>query len=701
MRTIPSPVRYAVARQGERWPEAELDGLAADPAGELHLRLLPGLDPPWINPPSDPPPSGLALDCSCGLYISDTDGNQIIRVALDCPSELVLPGEPGTPGLGAIQSPAGLAWSSNGWLFAGCGDGKVLVLSTPELTVRDEWPGFGQPAYLAVHRDQVLVADTGTRVFQRFDWRGRPDDVFNAAVAPPAGPGDPRGVAVARDGTIFVADAAAGTVKALSWSGVAAAPIATGIAPRSLAVAGPTLFVSDAASGQVLAFAIADGQALGTVIGFAGPVTALAASDTDLFIKTGLGPAYLRAPLASAYRTSGSVTLGPLDAGKQSRWTRAEVIAQVPELTTVDVAWYTDSTPNPTSVTWAAAPSLDFLLDGDRYLWLMATATTRDPASSPTLYQLGAQTAGDSYLDYLPYAYGHDPDRSGLSALTLSQADPTQFEPGDLDYLRLLYSRTPPQGNETGRLLDLARSQLGGLEQAIDALPRSFDPATAPAGLLSWLASWMAFDLPPRLLGGTHPDEVRRLLLGLAALYRRRATPRGLADFVEVYSGARPHVLEDFRERPLWVLGQTPLGFGTGMPDRDVEGMLVGEAIVGETGPEDPAAIGSALFESTAHRFTVVVPPTGGRAVDRSLVMKVVQAEKPAHTGFHLCFVDPRMRVGIQARIGVDTLVAAGPEEMSLGETSVLGAGTVLGGPEMGPASVGTHGHVGIDMLVT
>jgi phage tail-like protein len=701
MRTISSPVRYAVARWGERWPEAELDGLAADPAGELRLRLLPGLDPGSISPLSDPPPSGLALDCSCGLHVSDTSGYRIIRVGLDCPSELLLPGDPGTARLGAIQSPAGLAWGPHDWLFAGCGDGAVLVLSTPELAVRDEWPGFDQPAYLAGHRDWVLVADTGKRSLRRFDWRGRPDDAFNAAVASPAGPGDPRGVAVAADGTIFVADAAAGNVMVLSWSGVAAPPIAAGIAPRSLAIAGHTLYVSDAASGHVLMFAIADGKALGSVSGFTGPVTALAAGAPGLFIKTGLDSAYLRAPLASAYRPSGSVTVGPLDAGKQSWWTRAEVVAAVPELTTVDVAWYTDSTSNPVSIAWTTAPSLDFLLDGDRYLWLMATAATRDPASSPTLYQLGAQTAGDSYLDYLPYVYGHDPERSGLSALSLSQADPTQSEPGDLDYLRLLYSRTPPQGNEIGRLLDLARSQLGGLEQAIDALPRSFDPATAPAGLLSWLASWMAFDLPPRLLDGTHPDEVRRLLLGLAALYRRRATPRGLADFVEVYSGARPYVLEDFRERPLWVLGETPLGFGTGMPDRDVEGMLVGEAIVGETGPEDPATIGAALLRSTAHRFTVVVPATGGRAVDRSLIMKVVEAEKPAHTGFHLCFADPRMRVGIQARIGVDALVAAGPEEMTLGETSVLGAGTVLAGPEMGPASVGTHGHVGIDTLLT
>jgi hypothetical protein len=42
------------------------------------------------------------------------------------------------------------------------------------------------------------------------------------------------------------------------------------------------------------------------------------------------------------------------------------------------------------------------------------------------------------------------------------------------------------------------------------------------------------------------------------------------------------------------------------------------------------------------------------------------------------------MRVGIQARVGVDALVAAGPGEMTLGDgdgSAILGLDTVLAGP--------------------
>ena len=711
MRTVQAPVRYAVARGGEQWPEVTLAGLETDPGGDLHLQLVPGVNPAVNAAPADAAPSGLALDCRCGLYLSDATDDEIIRLGLDCGGELLVPGAAGTPGLSIPQSPQGLCWGPGDWLFAGCGDGRVLVLTTPDLHVRDVWEGFQDPAYLAAHRDWVLVVDVAARSLSRCDARGNPDIAFNDTVASASGLVDPRGIAVSRDGTIYVADAAGGAVLSLSWSGAPGTSIATGIQPRAVAIGGGILYVADAASGRIFLHAIPDGRLLGAVGGFQAPVSALAVGDDALFIKEGAGASYLTAPLASSYIPSGTLTMGPLDAGTQTWWSRAEAVATLLDLTDVQLAWYTDTTPTPVSITWTPAPSLDLLIDGERYLWLQVTASSRDPSASPTLTQVGAQTAGDSYLAYLPYVYSHDPEQSGLSALTLSQASAGDYEPGDLEYLRLSYARNPRQGNQIGRLVDLARTQLGGIEATLDALPRSFDPGTAPAGMLEWLAGWLAFRLPPHLQTGRHPDEVRRLLLALASLYRRRGTARGLADFVEVYAGVRPHVLEDFRERPMWIVGETPLGFGTGMPERDVEGMLVGEAVVGAMGPEDPTTIGSALFASTAHRFSLIVPPparTGEMLSrpsalerDRAVIMQVVEEEKPAHTGFHICYASPRMRVGIQARVGIDALVAEGPATISLGETSILDGGTVLGGPAPGDAAVGSHGLVGIDMRLS
>jgi phage tail-like protein len=698
MSLVSGPVLYGLARSGESWPEVTLQGLQSDPGGDLHLRRMPDLSPPWIKTPSDCAPSGLAIDRNCGLYVADTGGDRIVRFGPDCQTELVLPGAQTTCGPGIVQAPAGLCIGSHGWLFVANIDRRVLVFSTPDLTLRDAWPALDRPTDIASYRQAVLVTDS--RKLLRFDLRGVPDVGFDAAVRPPAGPYEPRAVAVDCDGVIYVGDGAGRGVLRLTWAGTSAgAPIAPGIWPSALAIDSGTLYVADTYGGHVLLFSLPEGDLIGPVRGFQGPVSALAVGDGALFIKTGSDTGYLRVPLASSYLGRGSLTIGPLDAGKQSAWARAEAKASVPAQTEVEVDWSTADDPSPAAIAWNAAPSLDFLLPGARYLWLRVTLTTRSPVATPILTQVQAQTAGGSYLDHLPYVYANDPDRAGLTSQVLDQADPSDFQPGELAYLRSEYSRSPVEGNVIGRLLDLARSQLGDLELALDGLPAMFDPTTASADLLEWLASWLAFDLPPRLADGRHPDEVRKVLIDLASLYRRRATPSGLADFVEIYSGLRPHVLEEFRRRPLWILDETPLGLGTGMPARDVEGLLVGESITGETGLEDPRTVGAALFSPTAHRFSVVVPP--GPGLDdsvRTLIAGVVESEKPAHTAFHLCFAAPRMRVGIQASVGVDAFVALELDEVALDGDYSLDIDARLGGPAPdAPGAVGRHGQLGID----
>jgi phage tail-like protein len=695
MRLAPPPVRYALARSLDSWPDAILDGLAPAPDGDLSLRPLPGLSAPWLHGPADLGASGLALDDACGLYVADTSGNRILRIGLDCSAELVLEGRP-------LSAPCGLAVGAHGWLFVANGDCSVLVYTTPELRLRDVWPGFQQPIAIASRGDSVLVVDAGKQRVLRFDAVGTPDAAFDAALTPPAAPADPRAVAIGADGTIYVGDAAAGGVWRFEWSGASAgAPLAAGTQPRALAVRGDVLYVGDATSGEVRLYALPGGELLGAVAGFDGSATALAVGDDEVFIKPALDGVYLVARDGTSFKTSGTLTAGPLDAGEESAWARAAVSCRKPSGTAVVLEWYVDDVAAPGSIVWRTAPSLDLLLPAKRYLWLRVRLTTRQPAVSPTLVQLEAQTVGDSYLDFLPYLYTHDPDRPGLTASELDTVDPTDLEPGDLAYLRDEYARTPPEGGFLERLLDLARSEIDDLDRAVAGLPALFDPATAPAALLDWLPSWLAFEVPARYADDSRRAELRQLLLGLAALYRRRGTPRGVADFVEIYTGVRPTLFEEYRARPLWVLDETALGFGSGLYDRDLDGILVGDSVVGETGPEDPVDFGAALFASTAHRFSVVVPPAARFDDDmRALVMRVLETEKPAHTAFHLCLTEPRMRVGMQARVGLDSVLAAEPEGKALDDDAILGFDTRLAAPTERVGAVGSHAQLGIDTVV-
>jgi phage tail-like protein len=127
------------------------------------------------------------------------------------------------------------------------------------------------------------------------------------------------------------------------------------------------------------------------------------------------------------------------------------------------------------------------------------------------------------------------------------------------------------------------------------------------------------------------------------------------------------------------------------------ETLVVGQTVVGESGPAQSEQFGEPLISDTAHLFTVMV--IAAQLKDepkRALLKKIIEAEKPAHTDYHLCFIEPRMRVGFQARIGVDSIIAGPAEPMNLSGT-VLGLDSYLGVDESGGnyGRVGKHSHIG------
>ena len=75
---------------------------------------------------------------------------------------------------------------------------------------------------------------------------------------------------------------------------------------------------------------------------------------------------------------------------------------------------------------------------------------------------------------------------------------------------------------------------------------------------------------------------------------------------------------------------------------------------------------GGALFDDVAHRFCVHVYCAELRHPGTlDTARAVLEREKPAHTEYHLCVIEPRMRVGAQARIGIDAIVAQGRRRCS------------------------------------
>ena len=84
------------------------------------------------------------------------------------------------------------------------------------------------------------------------------------------------------------------------------------------------------------------------------------------------------------------------------------------------------------------------------------------------------------------------------------------------------------------------------------------------------------------------------------------------------------------------------------------------------------------MFNDEAYTFTVFVP--GGLArtqQEQAAVRRMLANETPAWTKATLRFVLPRMRIGIQASVGFDSVIGCWPEGVLLDQAR-LGRATVL-----------------------
>jgi hypothetical protein len=195
-----------------------------------------------------------------------------------------------------------------------------------------------------------------------------------------------------------------------------------------------------------------------------------------------------------------------------------------------------------------------------------------------------------------------------------------------------------------------------------------------PAGAwLSHLAGWLGVRFEP----SWGEDQRRDLLVAAPGLLPRRGTPQALRAWLRVAlaeymrddrdrAAPYPLLIEGFRERTRLMLSGSagyPVG-GVPLWSRAMVARLqlgvfstLGRARVVSTG--DPQ---HDLFSEHAHRFTVVLPASWvpDANAERSL-RTVIDTQKPAHTTYDLCLVEPRLRVGVQSTVGLDTVVGVLP----------------------------------------
>jgi phage tail-like protein len=152
-----------------------------------------------------------------------------------------------------------------------------------------------------------------------------------------------------------------------------------------------------------------------------------------------------------------------------------------------------------------------------------------------------------------------------------------------------------------GRFLLIFEDILNPLENTVDNLALYFDPVMTPEPLLPWLAFWVDLALDP----GWPLERRRELVKNAAELYRWRGTRRGLSEYLRIYTGKEPQILEY------------------------IPGMILDE--------KSRLGVNTVLGSSGAgHHFTVIMEVQDVYYVNQRTIRSIIDSQKPAHTVYTL-----------------------------------------------------------------
>lgn len=706
------------------WPDFQWDGLELNADGALELYRLPlfvGDLPKELDSAGEPDgPAGIAVDADGTIYFSDPSAHMLFELNA-CDGTLTrvacVGGEGDAPR--QLNTPRGLLIPAHrhSLFVADSGNHRIQVIDLDTLQLADIWgqpfpahapepdsaPGrFNTPVALAGDAEgNVYVVDYGNGRVQKFDRAGDLVPSFSEAMQQSGLVRRPVDIAAQahRENTyLYIVDKDAHAVFVFNSDGQHLLdddgnPVQFGAdrlqKPLGIASTPEAIYVGDNERRRVLKFRKEKSYVFaGEAVGYRGPVAALAIDhEGNLLVHTGTSLAPVKLRLDKGYRNKGVLWSGPIRVRNYPvSWHRLQAginrltedarlrlfvftsddATSSPEVKPGDINPFADAKwrPGITDGVDEFSNVSDLYIGGDpaTYLWVGALFSGRGRAT-PIVSQLRVEFDHESYLGQLPAIYQGDTRCAGF----------------------LL------------RFLSLFETFFGEVEESIDDLSLLFDPFAAPKEFLSWLAEWLALDL------NENWDEQmqRRVIASAFEMYGRRGTLEGLRDALRLFAGIDAVIEEPAVNAALWALpapkvscgckkvscgckdasstnaetmweaGENSiLGVTTMLAPAEPHGAILGTtAILDHSHLITDEQFGAPLFEDVANQFSVQVYQGQLKCAETlSTVRALIEREKPAHTAYHLCIVQPRMRIGFQARVGVDTVVAGPPFSTKLGD---------------------------------
>jgi phage tail-like protein len=567
-------------------------------------------------------------------------------------------------GLRRFKAPGSLTILPSGAMaIADTGNRRVQLFSAPPYVLLKVWGGAEanlQP--LAVASDNcgvVYIADGQSRTILRVRANGEWLDPVGAGILT-----NPTALAIGADGTLAVVDGSGANASIVIFPPAGGEPATLSLvaSPLSLAFDGSGNLYAGSANALIAKLQPDATQLSGWSLGgegvsdYDGSIAKLTWVQGQGLIAIlnsstpGVAPRLLSMNPAGTYRLSGSFVAGPLDSEIENcSWHRVRITGTVATGASVTVLSAT-SADNSNWTPFAQCAVLggnnpDCLVESPpgRYLNLQFNLQSTG-AVTPQIHAIQVFFPRQSYLQYLPSVFSDD------------------------DQSRLFLDR----------FLSIFQTTFDSIDEFLDNLWHLFDPFMTPAKVFPWLAAWIALPIDP-----TMPLAQQRQLLKTAfQTYRIRGTVAGLQQVIQAYTGvANIRILEHFRLRN-WTFLPVAGGLSEGarLWSKSFYARLqVGvHATVGQFKLTNAPAPASEPYDWGANQFSVLFPANPYNVSETAAAIEtVLDREKPAYTQAFLCPVFPRLRVGVQATLGVDAYVGQA-NAIILGKLATLRYDSVL-----------------------
>lgn len=727
---------FLYLNRDKRWADFALCGLEIGSDGDVRMAALPAADSSAASYPIATSLvairagmrgiAGIAALPGGTLLWTDPQHHRILRkygcddvvAPLDC-----------VGGPGQLCRPRGLLWHRrrNAIFVADTGNGRVQIFDAGTNQLTGIWDGrggnpdadpFRAPVTVDCDADgNVYVLDYRARRVVRFDIRGNIISSFWQNIqAGPSHPMRPARVAISASSPaeIFILDIrpsgnghpSAIFVYDADGHFLRSAPLAIKN-PGAIAVDDDRLYIADndrlCLSVFPREFPNGTLTAFGDAVANPLQITAICFSadgSGDLLINSGSGGAPKLLTADGAFIKKGWMAGGPFlnPSLRSEQWHRLKVMLDtIAAGTHVQIFVQTSrrggasilpappldpAQPPFGNAGWIPVPSgvPEYLFAGapDQDVWV-GIQFTGEGAATPVVRQMLLEFDHQTYINQLPAVFSKD--ESGREVLI--------------------------------RLLSLLDGAFEDVEDLIRHLPAWFDPAATPPDFLKWLSGWVALE---------HRDDwgeakQRAAISEAYALYAQRGTPGGVLAALKFFLGVNAVIDEPILHANIWTLpydddnctcascgasaalppGVSPslLGISTTLACAEPQGAVLGSAALGQSQIASDDDYGTPLFSRLANRFTVRL--YRGAGADRlDAVRALLETEKPAHVLSHACVIEPILRVGFQARIGIDTIVGNSSERRAPSRLGQPGhgdrGGLVLGGDS---AAIGESASVG------